>query len=226
MRKVLLWILSLLFSGCVAHPPREYHVVTRIDVTVSHNAQITEYRFAQPEQLQAVLSYLRRLETYAPADISADTFRSDAFRIVLHRSDGTQTVYHQIADGYLQKNGGSWVKTDPTLASALRRLLESLSVADRDPANAVKETLKQSAGADSRSKRSAAPPQSIDSEFPSVISAAHPSVGGSAGRCGSVLFSGRDYTPGMPGPAAPYRPRPVGSPPPLQGSPGPRPGRS
>ena len=127
MRRVLLWILSLLLSGCTSHPVRDYRVVTSIHVTVSHNAQVTEHRYTQPEDMHVILNYLRRLDTYAPVDISADTFRSDAFRIVLHCSDGSLTVYHQIADGYLQKNGGQWVKTDPTLASALRRILDSLS---------------------------------------------------------------------------------------------------
>lgn len=127
MRRVLLWLMSLLLSGCVAQAPEAHQVVTGIDVTVSHNAQITQYQFTSPEDMHVILNYLRQLDTYAPVDISADTFRSDAFRIVLHRSDGTQAVYHQIADGYLQKDNGSWVKTDPRLASALRRILEGLA---------------------------------------------------------------------------------------------------
>ena len=127
MRKVLLWLLSLLLSGCVAQTPEDYQVVTGIDVTVSHNVQISQYQFTRPEDMHVILNYLRQLDTYAPVNISADTFRSDAFRIVLHRSDGTQVMYHQIADGYLQKNDGPWVKTDPRLASALRRILEGLA---------------------------------------------------------------------------------------------------
>ncbi len=127
MRKVLMWILSLLISCFVTEARPERQVVTEVEVTVSHNAQITEYQFSEPRQLQAVLNYLRRLDTYAPVEIDPDTFRSDAFRIVLHRSDGTLSVYHQIADGYLQKDGERWLKTDAKYASSLRRLLENLS---------------------------------------------------------------------------------------------------
>ncbi len=123
MEKVLTWILSIMMSGLVVHAEPEYHVVTDIAVTAAHNAEITEYRYSDTHQLREILNYLRRLDTYAPADIAADTFRSDAFRITLYLSDGSQTVYHQIADGYLQKDGGQWLKTDPKFASSLRRLL-------------------------------------------------------------------------------------------------------
>lgn len=125
MRKILFWILSLMLTGCVAHAPLDHQVVTRIDVTASHDNQIRSYQYTQAEDLHVILNYLRRLETYAPVDISADTFRADAFRIVLHLSDGAQTVYHQIADGYLQKNGGKWMKTDPKFASTFRRILDA-----------------------------------------------------------------------------------------------------
>lgn len=119
-------VLLLLFTGCVPHYEPAYRVVTAVSVTVSHQAQLRHYRYTDHPRIQAVLNYLRRLKPYAPQDIAPETFRSDAFRIILHRSDGTETVYHQIADGFLQKNGGPWHRVDPAHASSLSRLLGQL----------------------------------------------------------------------------------------------------
>lgn len=129
MRKgLVLWFLMLLMlSGCAARHETVYRVVTGVEVTVSHNAQVHTYRYTQPEKMSKVLNYLRSLRTYAPAPIAADTFRGDAFRIILERSDGTQVIYHQIADGYLQKDGGPWEATDEKHAANLLRLLQNLS---------------------------------------------------------------------------------------------------
>lgn len=116
----------LLLSGCAPQRQPNYRVVTAISVIASHNGEITHYQYTQPEDMRAVLNYLRTLETFAPEDIAADTFRGDAFRITLHRSDGTQVVYHQIADGYLQKDDGPWLKLGSRGASVFLWLLESL----------------------------------------------------------------------------------------------------
>lgn len=122
-------VLLLVLTGCVPHYEPAYRVVTEVTVTASHNSQVRHYRYTDHPRMQAVLNYLRRLKTFAPNDIAPDTFRSDAFRITLHRSDGTQTVYHQIANGYLQKNGGRWLRIDPVHASSLLRLLGELEEA-------------------------------------------------------------------------------------------------
>lgn len=127
LQKCIALVMSVLLSGCGAPSVPQYRVVEKITVTVSHNAQIREYAYTQPEKMQSILLYLRRMQTYAPEAIAPETFRSDAFRIILHRSDGTQTVYHQIADGFLQKDGGDWEKVDARHASSLLRLLELLN---------------------------------------------------------------------------------------------------
>lgn len=127
LQKCIAVVMSALLSGCGALTGPEYRVVERITVTVSHNAQIREYEYTQPEKMQSILLYLRRMQSYAPEAIAPETFRSDAFRIILHRSDGTQTVYHQIADGFVQKNGGVWEKVDARHAASLLRLLELLN---------------------------------------------------------------------------------------------------
>lgn len=126
-KKSIVVILLLLLTGCAEPVPPGYRVVERITVTVSHNAQVREYQYTQPEKMQSILHYLRRMKTYAPVPIAPETFRGDAFRIVLHRSDGTEAVYHQIADGYLQKDGSVWEKVDARHASSLLRLLELLN---------------------------------------------------------------------------------------------------
>ena len=118
-------LLFMLLSGCspVEYTPRN-RVVTEIEVTVSHDDRVQTRTYHNDIQLRLLLNYLRTLDTYAPVPISPDTFRADAYRIILRRSDGSQSVYHQIADGYLQKDGGPWEKTDSHRAAALLRLLQ------------------------------------------------------------------------------------------------------
>lgn len=127
LQKCIAVVMSVLLSGWGASDDPGYRVVERITVTVSHNAQIREYQYTQPEQMQSILLYLRRMRLYAPANIAPETFRGDAFRFILHRSDGTQVIYHQIADGFLQKDGGAWQKVDERHAASLLRLLETLN---------------------------------------------------------------------------------------------------
>lgn len=127
MKRWYILICLLLLSGCSAEPPAtKYRVVTQIEVTVSHDSQVYKRTYSTEPQLRSILNYLRTLRTYAPVPIAPDTFRSDAFRIILRRSDGSEVCYHQISDGFLQKDGGPWEKTDSHRAAALLRLLQTL----------------------------------------------------------------------------------------------------
>ena len=130
MRYIFLFVMCLLLTGCsYAAPQNENHpvrVVVQIDVTASEDGQITHYRYTHPEKLSAVLYYLRLVEPDLSAVITPETFRTDAYRITLHLSDGTQTVYHQLHSEYLQMGNGAWRKIDSARGGALVRILKEL----------------------------------------------------------------------------------------------------
>ena len=130
MRRLISVILLIFLSGCdhpaptgKNHPPR---VITAIEVTASAEGQLTHYRYTSEEKMQAVMHYLRHIQPQLSTTISPDTFRTNAFRITLLLSDGTQTIYHQIHSDYLQKNDGVWHSIDSSKGAALLRLLEEL----------------------------------------------------------------------------------------------------
>ena len=130
MRHLFLILICLILTGCTYYaPPGENHpvrVVTRVDVTVSQEGSLKRFHYRQAEKVGAILGYLRRLKPDQFAPISADTFRTDAYEIRLTLSDGSQSVYHQIYDEYLQKNGGQWQRIDRTQGGSLPKLLSDL----------------------------------------------------------------------------------------------------
>lgn len=130
LRRIFIVLLALLLTGCTYYaPPGESHasrVITAIEVTASESAQLRHYRYTTEEKMQAIMNYLRRVRPDLTTAISPDTFRTDAYRITLYLSDGTQTVYHQLYSDYLQKDGGLWRSIDAGQGAALSRLLHEL----------------------------------------------------------------------------------------------------
>ncbi len=124
---VFLW--CGLLGGCAVRniKPGALRVVTQVSVTAAHNNEIMRKVFTDSEKMEAVLNYLRLLDPYLPSKYEADTFRSDAYEIIVHYSDGDQTTYHQIYHDYLKKDTGAWLRIDPAQASKLLPLLESMS---------------------------------------------------------------------------------------------------
>lgn len=119
-----------MLTGCTYYaPPGENHpvrVVTSVDVTATEQGTLHRFHYKDPEKVQAILGYLRRLNPDFSTPITPDTFRTDAYEIRLNLSDGTQTVYHQIYDEYLQKNGGPWKSIDRVQGGTLLQLLSEL----------------------------------------------------------------------------------------------------
>lgn len=109
--------------GAKPHPPR---VITSIEVVASTEGQLHRYRYTDDDKMRLVMQYLRHIRPQLSMSISPDTFRTDAFRITLNLSDGTQTVYHQLHSDYLQKDNGTWKSIDSAKGAALLRLLKEL----------------------------------------------------------------------------------------------------
>lgn len=129
-RFLIILVVFMLFTGCTHYAPSgENHpvrVVTSIDVSTTENGEILRYHYTATEKMETILKYLRKLNPDQFTPITPDTFRTDAYEIILNLSDGSQTVYHQIYDEYLKKNNGPWQRIDRGQGSALPQLLASL----------------------------------------------------------------------------------------------------
>ena len=131
MRRVLIFIIITLFlCGCTYYAPtgknHAVRVVTQVDVLSTQGGQLQAYHYTDGEKVQAILSYLRKLSPDRQTPITPDTFRTDAYQIVLTLSDGSQSVYCQIYDEYLQKNSGPWRSIDRVQGAVLPHLLSKL----------------------------------------------------------------------------------------------------
>ena len=123
----ILFFIFLLAGCCAVRPEPLPEIVTRAEVIgtqdgVSHHATYTD-----PEKLKTILDYLRHADPSASEAIAPDTFRTDGYEIRLTLLDGRQTLYRQLHDQYLQKNGGPWRHIQPSHGSTLQALLQKLT---------------------------------------------------------------------------------------------------
>lgn len=125
---VLLALICLTGSGCRSEQAKKPipRTVTQIHVVAAHDTQITNHTFTDYKKMETVLNYLRLLDPYLPAEITPDTFRSNAYEITVSYSDGARTTYRQIYNQYLQTDGGVWKKINPAQGEKLLRILMSM----------------------------------------------------------------------------------------------------
>ena len=129
--RILFSILMILsFCGCTHYaPPGKNHpvrVVTQVDVIASSEGKVKQYSYSDEDKIAVVLHYIRKLSPFGQTSITPDTFRTDAYEIVLTMSDGSKIIYHQIYDSYLQKGNGPWQKIETGTAGQLPKLLQIL----------------------------------------------------------------------------------------------------
>ncbi len=111
---LLILLATFLSPNYNAAPPTEpLRVVTKIDVTVIHDAQVSTASYTDNTQMKSILTYLRMTEPKGAMFFDPDSFRSDSFIFTIYFSDGSQTVYRQIYHDFLQKNHGRWQKLSP-----------------------------------------------------------------------------------------------------------------
>ena len=89
-------------------PEQQTRVVTQIIVEESDTEGNRLLIYEKPEQMSALLNWLRLMELRDPVGIDPDTFRSGNFRITLELSDGTNARYRQLHREFIQKNDGPW----------------------------------------------------------------------------------------------------------------------
>ena len=130
MRYLFVILIAFMLCVCTHYaPPGENHpvrVVTQIDVTAIQDGKITQSSYCDTEKMEAVLQYLRKLKPLRHSPITPDTFRTDAYEIVLTMSDGSKNVYHQIYDSYIQKNNGPWQTIENSFGDYLPQLLQMI----------------------------------------------------------------------------------------------------
>ena len=121
-------MLSCILTGCrqkdAAHPASR--VVTQVSVVSTNEGQQYHRIYTAPEKMKVMLNYLRKLDPYTATDIEPDTFRTDAYEITVSYSDGSNSIYRQIYNQYLQQGDGAWKRINPANGSALLPILSSM----------------------------------------------------------------------------------------------------
>ena len=131
------WILFLIVTllaigaGCCYEPsrptqPEAYRVVVQIDVVYRKNPVISEGNFSDPDKMQQILWYLRKISPYGTPAEDPDQVQGSDFYITLRYSDNTQKVYQQRDDRFMRIDGGPWKRIDPKQAVMLSRILGTL----------------------------------------------------------------------------------------------------
>ena len=126
---LILAVLTIL-SGCgnytLSSTPSAPNTVIRVTVTYSSTQEHFHREYVSSNKMRAVLNYLRWVDPYGKPETDPDTARGGLFRIILHLSDGTQTVYLQRSDQFMQVNGGPWLTIDPDRAKTLHQIVAEM----------------------------------------------------------------------------------------------------
>lgn len=119
-RIAVIFCICCLLGGCKKQES-PYRVVTAVEVRYQQGENILYRSYTRDENITAVLNYLRLLKPYGP--VTPEETEDVTCRIVLHNSQGEDTVYFQQGYDYLRKNNGHWEKIDNTRANLLYPLL-------------------------------------------------------------------------------------------------------
>ena len=98
-------------------------VVTRIAITCENGPVKTQRTYTTSSKMRAILNYLRWIDPYGEPQIDPEQVAGNLFRIVMVFSDGSEKVYLQKADRYMQIDGAPWKNVDPQKALTLSRIL-------------------------------------------------------------------------------------------------------
>lgn len=127
--------MVFLCVGCVPQKAEQnpYRVVTQIDVHYYNKPTASAGSFSEPEKMQKILYYLRRISPYGrPTDDPEQVLGSD-FYITLIYSDQTQKTYQQRDNRFMRINGGQWKRIDPKRALMLSQILNTMDSDTVDP---------------------------------------------------------------------------------------------
>ena len=126
---VIILVILLLNTGCSSQvdiQPKPYRVVTQIDVVYYKHPIVSDGSFTNPEKMQKIMYYLRRISPYGKPLDDPEQIQGSDFYITLRYSDNTQKVYQQRDDRFMRVNGGPWKRIDPEQAMMLSKILGTM----------------------------------------------------------------------------------------------------
>lgn len=123
----LLMLSAVLLSGSANEPdfPGPDYLITKVEITCDGDFP-RQRVFEDPESMDAILIYLRNVPILPAEHLPAVENGTPVYHIRLTHSTGRVTLYHQIGDCYLSKNGSSWHPLDPEQGGELIRLYHHL----------------------------------------------------------------------------------------------------
>ena len=122
-------ILALLLAGCgCTLRPTATAPVTVVKITVRYDGTTphTQRQYVSSEKIRAILNYLRWIDPYGKPGKDPETIPGGLYRITLHLSDGSQSVYLQKADQYMKIDEQPWQTIDTKKALTLGKLLAEM----------------------------------------------------------------------------------------------------
>ena len=127
MGRLRILFLAVLLTGCCVRPSCTVpQIVTRVEVIHAAEEGLEHFTYTSPEKIEILLGYLRTARPSAADPITPETFRAEAYEIRVTLLDGTQRVYNQIYDRYLQRPGDPWRHIHTSHGGSLRSLLQEL----------------------------------------------------------------------------------------------------
>ena len=121
-----LLVISLI-SGCgnytLSSAPSAPKTVIKVTVAYQNAQDQFQRVYVSSSKMRAILNYLRWIDPYGKPEIDPETTRGGLFRITLHLSDNTETVYLQKSDQFMQVDGGPWLTIDPSQAKTLHQIV-------------------------------------------------------------------------------------------------------
>ena len=102
-------------------------VVTSVDVTFENKPFRMEWHYDSSAKMRAILNYLRWIDPYGNPPVDPEQVDGILFKIVMFFSDGSEKVYLQKADRYMQIDGAPWKVVDPQKALTLSRILGQMN---------------------------------------------------------------------------------------------------
>lgn len=118
-------MLAFLLTGChrKSYTDVASQIVTEITVTCETCTDFTRRYYNTHKKMQPILLYLRAVTPGFKPDTDPEPLSDRVICIILQKADGTQKVYRQKADRYLQQDHGAWRKINPEWGAALYRIL-------------------------------------------------------------------------------------------------------
>ena len=124
--KILLPVLVCIFLwSCAEKKPAisPTRTVTHITVTCQNGPLQTRLHYTSAVKMRAILNYLRWIDPYGVPHEDPEKIEGISFRIVITFSDGSEKIYLQKADRYMQTDGASWLTINPEKAVTLSQML-------------------------------------------------------------------------------------------------------